>query len=236
MKGNLIIKKYMKFFTIASFVAFSLFSCAQPAKKDYPTLLSEILLKQDEFKKAYNNSSAEGKKAIIEEARTYLFDAIVTDVFPQWYGTQWDFNGTTRTPKDGKIACGYFVTNVLTDVGFNIPRIKWAQSASEVFIKRLAPNDIKRFSNRPLSEVESHLKNAGNGLYLVGLDSHVGFIVVKRGRISFVHSNYYQREKGVMSEEINSKNPLNDSSYRVIGKLFSDEMIENWILGRVYEG
>ena len=37
-----------------------------------------------------------------------------------WIGTVWDFNGVTRTPKQGAIACGYFVTNVLTDLGFKI--------------------------------------------------------------------------------------------------------------------
>ncbi len=224
----------MKFLPILSFAAFSFISCAEPPKKDYSTLVSEILLKRDEFKKTYSNSTGEGKSALIEEARTYLLDVISTDVFPQWYGTKWDFNGTTRTPGNGKIACGYFVTNVLTDVGFNIPRVKWAQSASEVFIKKLAPNHIKRFSSRPMSEVESYLKISGDGLYLVGLDSHVGFILVRRGRPTFVHSNYYQADKGVMSEEITGKNPLNDSSYRVIGKLFSDEMIVNWITGVAY--
>ena len=203
-------------------------------KKDYPTLVKEILAKRDVFKKAYENSDTEGRQLIVDEARDYIFDAITTEIFPQWYGTKWDFYGTTRTPGEGKIACGYFVTNVLTDAGFNIPRVKWAQSASEVFIKKLAPSDITRFSNRPISEVESYLKPKGDGLYLVGLDSHVGFIVVRNGKSSFVHSNYYKADKGVMSEEIDSKNPLSDSAYRVLGKLLSDEMVVNWITGEAY--
>lgn len=224
----------MKLIPIFSFILVSLTCCAQPAKKGYQTIVSEILAKRDEFKKVYTNAGAEEKFKVVNEARTYLLDVISSDVFPQWYGTKWDFNGTTRTPKEGKIACGYFVTNVLTDIGFIIPRVKWAQSASEVFIKKLAPNDIKRFSNRPISEVESYLKTKGNGLYLVGLDSHVGFILVKKGKPTFVHSNYYQAETGVMSEDIIGKNPLNDSAYRVVGKLFSDEMIVNWITGTTY--
>ncbi len=158
-----------------------------------------------------------------------MFNTITEKIFPYWYGTPWDFNGTTRVPKQGSIACGFFVTNILTDVGFNIPRIGWAQSASEVFIKKLAPNSIKRFSNRPISEVENYLLRTGDGLYLVGLDQHVGFIVVKDDEIEFVHSNYYQADIGVMSEEIDSANPLNDSNYRVIGKLLSNDMIINWI-------
>ena len=73
-----------------------------------------------------------------------------------------------------------------------------------------------------------------DGLYLVGLDCHVGFICVKNNDITFVHSNYYQKEIGVMAERLNTKNPLRDSKYRIIGKLLGDEMIEHWITGRAY--
>lgn len=74
----------------------------------------------------------------------------------------------------------------------------------------------------------------GDGLYLVGLDCHVGFIIVKDETIKFVHSNYYQPEIGVMSEGIISENPLNDSRYRVIGKLLSDKMMIKWINETAY--
>ena len=214
---------------------FSLAAIGQSEYPNYTTLLDNVLVKRSNFNELYHNSDSSGKRLIIIEAREYLFNTIYSNVFPYWYGTKWDFNGTTRTPKQGYIACGYFVTNVLADVGFNIPRIGWAQSASEVFIRKLAPNRLKRFSNRPISEVERYLKTTGNGLYLVGLDSHVGFIVVNNDKIEFIHSNYYQANIGVMSEEIDSWNPLNDSSYRIVGKLLSDEMVINWLDNIAYE-
>ncbi len=154
---------------------------------------------------------------------------MAVELFPYWYGTKWDFNGITRTPKKGKIACGYFITNTLTDVGFHIPRIKWAQSASEVFIKKLAKNQIKRFTNKPIATVKKHLINAGSGLYLVGLDSHTGFIYVNKDKVRFVHADYYEPEKGVVSEKIDSYSPIAHSKYRIIGKLMSDEMMASWI-------
>ena len=46
---------------------------------------------------------------------------------------------------------------------------------------------------------------------------------------NFIHSNYYEENDWVMSEDIDSENPLSDSNYRVIGKLFSREVILNWI-------
>ncbi len=57
---------------------------------------------------------------------------------------------------------------------------------------------------------------------------------MKGEEIKFVHSNYYQRDIGVMSEELDSDNPLKDSNYRVIGKIIDDAMIENWILNLKY--
>src|SRR5688500_17600336 len=54
---------------------------------------------------------------VIDEARAYLTQSVYNEVFPYWYGTGWDFNGTTETPGQGKIACGYFVSTVLRDAG-----------------------------------------------------------------------------------------------------------------------
>ncbi len=211
-------------------------SCqSQPERKDYPAFLKGVLAQRNEYKLAYDKAVGPAKDSILNEARTYLVNTISDEVFPYWYGTPWDFNGTTRTPQKGKIACGYFVTTVLEDVGFKIPRTGWAQSASEVFIKKLAPDNIKRFSNRPLVEVEKYLLTSGDGLYVVGLDIHVGFIVVKDQSISFVHSNYYQPEIGVMKQDIDDKSPFKDSKYRIIGKLMSDEMVVNWINQTAYD-
>jgi hypothetical protein len=211
-------------------------SCqSQTNNQDYTALLKEIEAKKTSFQASFANADESDKDKIIEEARNYLTTIISNRVFEQWYGTKWDFNGTTRTPQKGEIACGYFVTTVLVDVGFKLPRIKWAQSASEVFIKKLSPNNLKRFTVRPLSEVKKYLYAAGDGLYLVGLDNHVGFVLVEGKSISFIHSNYYYPEVGVMKEDISTKNPLKDSHYRIFGKLLTDEMVVNWLEDNEYK-
>ena len=205
------------------------YSCKSQEKKEYTVFLKEIITNQNSFKNKYTASNSVEKKAVIIEARKYLTSKMGSELFPYWYGTKWDFNGMTRTPKKGKIACGYFVTNTLTDVGFNIPRIKWAQSASEVFIKKLSYGNLKRFSNKPIATIEKHLLNTGNGIYIVGLDSHTGYIYVKNNEIRFVHADYFDPETGVTSEKIDSDSPINYSKYRIIGKLMSDQMILAWI-------
>ena len=201
---------------------------------NYDTLINKILVKKREFRNSYYISDSVKKEVILTEIKKYLLHTIYNDLFTQWYGTSWDFNGHTTIPGNGYIACGYFVTTILKDAGFNIPRIKWAQSASEVFIKKLAPNDLKRFNNSPMLKVEEHLKKSKNELYVVGLDNHTGFIHVEGNSMKFIHSNYYEPEIGVMAQDINDGSPLTDSTYRVIGKLFSDDMIINWLENNKY--
>lgn len=209
-------------------------SCyAQEIKKDYSVFINEITAKRDSFMLKYQESSPVKRDSIILEARDYLISTMETELFPYWYGTKWDFNGTTRTPRKGRIACGYFITNTLTDVGFNIPRVKWAQSASELFIKKLSQEKVKRFTNEPIANIEKYLSNSGDGLYLVGLDYHTGFIYVKGKEVRFIHADYYEPEKGVISEKLDSHGPFADSIYRVIGKLMSNEMILSWIKKQV---
>ncbi|WP_299624255.1 hypothetical protein [uncultured Tenacibaculum sp.] len=89
--------------------------------------------------------------------------------------------------------------------------------------------------NKPITDVEEYLINSGNGLYLVGLDSHTGFIYVDQDKVRFIHADYYEPEKGVVSEKLNSYSPIAHSKYRVIGKLMSDQMIISWLKNeRIY--
>lgn len=212
----------------------SCISFGQSHYENYLELSKKILFKKDSLQSVYNEASFAKKDSVIDGTRQFILNTVANDIFPYWYGTPWDFNGHSKIPRQGKIACGYFVTTVLLDAGFNVPRIKWAQSASEVFIKKLAPNNLQRFSNKPASEVEEYLRYAGPGLYVVGLDNHVGFIVVRNDSIQFVHANYYEPDIGVMSQEIDSENPLKNSNYRIIGKLLTDEMVINWLLSTPY--
>lgn len=224
-----------RLFSIILLTGFSLMAFGQNENRSYSEALQNIESRRIQFQEEFLSSDSLEKINIISTAKAYLFENIVDTVFPYWYGTKWDFNGHTRIPGTGTIACGYFITNTLTDAGFKIPRIKWAQSASEVFIKILADGNIRRFSNTPLRNVEEFLNESGSGLYLAGLDCHVRFIVVRKEGMRFVHANYYQPGIGVMSEKLYSWNPLHDSEYRVLGKLLSDEMVINWLKGISYE-
>lgn len=202
--------------------------------KPYDTLKAEIIAKREEYRKAYNrfNKDLIKKDSILAEAQNYLLD-VADEYFRAWYGTPWTFEGHTQTPKEGTIACGYFVTTTLRDMGFNSPRIKWAQQTSAYMIDKLT-TDIKRFHNVPIKEIEEYITEKGEGLYIVGLDNHVGYIYYHKGEMNFVHSSYYYPKIGVMSEPLAGHNPLNASKGKMIGKIFDKEMVRNWVLNTPY--
>jgi len=159
------------------------------------------------------------------------FTSLLTrKIFPYWYGTNWDFNGTTQEPNKGSIACGYFVTTTLRDIGLNINRIKLAQCASEEMIKKLVSEDnIYRFSNKSIDEFETNLKQKGNGIYVVGLDNHTGFVLFSDEGSYFIHSSGISPYK-VVKEKLTESSLIVKSKYRVVGKLSSDkELLLNWI-------
>src|SRR5678815_2190781 len=60
----------------------------------------------------YQAANAAQKADVVAQARTLVTRTIYSEIFSSWYGTAWDFNGTTEVPQQGKIACGYFVSTV----------------------------------------------------------------------------------------------------------------------------
>ncbi|MFM7181776.1 MAG: hypothetical protein ACKO2G_09990 [Verrucomicrobiales bacterium] len=162
--------------------------------------------------------------------------SIIEDLFPCWIGTPWDFNGVSQKPGEGAIACGYFVSTLLRDAGFRVERAKLGQQASQIIIKTMtADEQIKITSNSSMENMVQVFNNRGDGLYIVGLDSHAGFVVVKGDAMTFVHSSYYTPPRAVCSEPIQGKNPFADSAYRVIGKIPGDEAVRRWIKGEAIQ-
>lgn len=200
----------------------------------YEDLISEVESQRLAFQKEYANADEAARNKIEAKAANYLLGKITHDFFDQWDGTEWDFNGTTRTPRKGKIACGYFITTLLSDAGFKIPRVKWAQQASEYYITRMT-SEVKRFSNRTPEAMRDYFLQNPDGLYVAGLDSHVGFVYKSGKQVTFTHASYYDPKIGVQTEELIGDNPFAKSAYRVVGRILTKEMIRKWILGESWE-
>lgn len=196
--------------------------------ESYTEKLKAIETKRLELANEYRQSA--NKKAILEKAQKLLVSSIYNEIFPAWYGTDWDFYGTTETPKEGKIACGYFVTTVLRDAGVKVQRVSLAQQASENIIKSLTTVPfIKRFHNAKIENFVADVKNQGEGLYVVGLDVHVGFILHDSDEVWFIHSSYVEPSEVVKEKALDSP-ILSSSKYRVLGKISADnQFILKWL-------
>lgn len=155
-----------------------------------------------------NRNAASEKKLI-----TYIIDSLL----PCWYGTPWDFNGTTEIPGQGKIACGYFVTTTLRDAGMKINRVKMAQCVSQNLLYDLCTG-FKKFSDKPLPYFVNEVKKSGYGLYIVGLDNHTGYIYNDGKEVWFIHSGFLP-PKCALREKAISSVTLNNSRYRVVGRI-----------------
>jgi len=167
-------------------------------------------------KVSYSDFLRSVKEKSKPEKRNYLFTFINDDVPNYWAGTPWSFNGTTRNPQRGSIACGYFVTNTLTDFGFVINRTYLAQQASSVMIKKLC-KDIQYFGKR--QDLEQYILNKDkNKVYIVGLDFHTGFITRENKDTYFIHSSYI-KNTGVVKELTATSQALNASKTFMIGTL-----------------
>ncbi|WP_273277510.1 hypothetical protein [Maribacter polysiphoniae] len=128
-------------------------------------------------------------EGIKNEFTTHLVDGLI----PHWYGTPWSFGGHTAIPNQGKIACGYFISTTLRDMGLKLNRYKLAQKSpldeamalscgSEIYSVEQEDHDMA------FEEIDSLTQE---GLYFIGFDTgHVGYLLKRKGELFLIHSNY----------------------------------------------
>lgn len=163
-------------------------------------------------------------------AKTYLYTRLTDSIFNYWYGTVWDFNGITEKPREGKIACGYFVTTTLKHCGFSLPRVKLAQQAASIIIRTLCPRKSIKTYNK-LEKLKAYLDTQPEGIYIVGLDTHVGYLWNTRQNLHFVHASY-SGNKQVSKELWNESIVLSKSKLFVVGNLLDNvDLMNHWIKG-----
>jgi hypothetical protein len=199
---------------------------------DYQNVVARLETERVALAARYQQAASPAQQAnIIAEARALVTRSIYAEIFPSWYGTSWDFNGTTEVPQQGKIACGYFVSTVLRDAGWRVQRTRLAQQASENIILSLTTDPhVKRFRRVAIGDFVDAVKKWGAGIYVVGLDIHTGLIVNTGSDVYFIHSSYVEPYKVVRENATESK-ILASSNYRVLGKITADDrFIERWLL------
>ena len=198
---------------------------------DYDAVQEKLSKQREQLASAYQAANTASKKQVLIEQARGSFIASITTLLPYWYGTPWNFNGTSEKPQQGNIACGYYVSTILRDSGLEIERVKLAQQASENIIKSLT-NDtyIKRFSGQSIEEFLAVVDDWGEGLYVVGLDYHVGYLWHDGEQMHFIHASALPPRRAISEPALTSP-ALTNSRYRVIGKISDDDkLIEKWLL------
>lgn len=195
--------------------------------KEYNTVLQNLKVKRA----LINSDSATSNQ--IEEASQALCKSLQDSIFPAWYETKWDFNGISNIPQEGFIACGYFVSTTLKHAGFNLNRYRLAQQAAEVIIKEICGhNYVTKYDDGDM--LITSLSKKPDGLYVLGLDYHVGFVVVEKGKVFFVHSDYVNGK--VIRQLAEESEAYAGSTYFVLGQISNNKKLLNaWIKNsRVY--
>ncbi len=198
-------------------------------QRDYG-LLRDSLEKQRKImsKRYLASSSPQVKAAILKEAGNALRIALGDKLYPSWYGTEWDFNGITESPGQGKIACGYFVSTTLKHAGLKLNRYKLAQQYSHSIVKSVCTALVTFYE---FEKMLAYLHQQPDDLYVVGLDNHVGIIRKKGEAVYFIHSSYVFPSY-VLSEQAQSSALLGSSSLYVLGNMTSNPaLLKAWLMG-----
>ena len=197
-----------------------------PFKVNYDSLRQANASKKAAWKLELDQTPLNKTDSFFEAKGDQLHLFFVDSVFPCWYGTVWDFNGYTDKPGEGLIACGYFVSTPLKHMGFNLNRFKVAQQYSHSIVNTLC-TDIRDIQG--YDKTLEHLKKSRTGLYIVGLDNHVGFISVENEGIFFIHSSYV--DPGcVLRENVESSAVFQYSKRFVIGNFSGNAAIlKKWL-------
>ena len=181
------------------------------------------------------------RAAIRAEARKAVVSAITDVAFPAWMGTPWGL-GRDSTPdrphQPGKVVgCSYFVTGVLENAGLRLAsRARFAQAPSLLMQRALTadPDAVHRYPGLDAAALHGRLSKLGDGLYIVGLNIHTGFLLIKGGEVRVIHASYMPPNQ-VVDEPLAQSEVIALSRRRgyVVTPLFQDDrLIDFWLSGR----
>lgn len=172
------------------------------------------------------------EQASEDSISTVFTNCLVNQIIPHWYGTPWTFTGHTATPGKGEIACGYFVSTTLRDMGININRYKLAQQSPINEARTLQlKGDLLEFSGENTAEIIGKMQNElTDGIHFIGFDSsHVGFLLKIKNNLILLHSNYLDY-KGVDIEFVEESDVFASYFQYYIVPLSSNKSLQNaWI-------
>src|SRR5690606_10847446 len=92
---------------------------------------------------------------------------------------------------------------------------------------------VKKFSNASMDKFLAAVRAMGPGLFIIGLDFHVGLLLQTEDDLRFIHASYVT--KTVVDESAATAVPIVSSKYRVVGKILTDDNVRDWLAGNRIE-
>ncbi|GJM33714.1 MAG: hypothetical protein DHS20C18_27150 [Saprospiraceae bacterium] len=207
---------------------------------------TEILTSQNEYS-SYEETKLEVKQIrlnineneISKDSLSTLFaELLINKIIPYWYGTKWSFEGHTSQPGKGEIACGYFVSTTLKDMGIVINRYKLAQQSPINEARTLnILQPVIEINKKSVKENIIALDSVTNeGVYFIGLDqSHVGYLLKKEGQLFLIHSNYLEA-RGVEIERLEISEVFSYFEKFYLAEISTNErLLEKWLAQEAVE-
>jgi len=202
----------------------------QPDPEKYAVLVKDLDRWRVDLATRHRQARTAADRAAVEHDAQVILEQSLPEMMRCWLGTPWDFNGTAAAPGGGKIACGYFVATVLKDAGFRVDRYQLAQQPSENILRSFLPKESCSLTiGKNYQSFSDDVAKLEPGIYVIGLDTHVGFIVVKEGDFHFMHSSG-SRPWCVVDETRAQAVVLQRSNWRMLGNLTNTPgVIRTWL-------
>lgn len=186
------------------------------------------LERQNLYKKYLQNSIT------LDSVSVIFTNRLVNDIIPYWYGTEWDFNGYTDVPGKGLIACGYFVSTTLKHAGVRVNRFKMAQKSAmggALMLESKSNLDIERTDRD--SFIRHFLSDKEDGLYMLGLSYHVGYLYKVNDEAYFIHSTYLYPGKVVCEKALDSEAMSTSTIFVLADLTHNHTLMLKWLKGEI---
>lgn len=194
----------------------------------YKEIKTTVLQTRNKYTNLYTTSTE--KNSVVEQAQKEIKTILLEKIFPNWYGTKWSFEGHTELPKTGNIACGYFVSTTLRDAGFRVNRYKLAQLNPLEEAKIISCGfPITTLKNVSINELKKHFLTLKNGIYFIGFDYHVGYVLKENQNVFVIHSNYINHQ-GVVKEYIEKSDAVTSTTFHIVPISSNKNLLKKWII------
>ena len=185
----------------------------------------------DQLRKRLNEGLRLGNISF-DSIKAEFTNHLVYKIIPHWYGTPWSFEGHTALPNQGKIACGYFISTTLRDMGIKLNRYKLAQKspideAKIISCGSVIYSVVQETPEKAFEEIDRLTKE---GLHFIGFDKgHVGYLLKRKGELFLIHSNYLSPGSVCIEPLAESRVFKSFSKFHLVDISNNDLLLQLWL-------